>query len=973
MDKMGSSRLSGLFARLADRLRWVLALVQVSSVSAARWVDAFWGYDVFIAHRRADAAEYANAIFNKLTAERITAFIDREVYGPGDSLLIATRRHVAKSALFLLLGSPELLSVRKPVDWVEREIDTYLSSHAADPKLILVDFGGTIETAMASQDAYAPGANPILGQLAPFLRIQEEMLALSQTPSEQVLDAVRRNLKGRRRDRNRLRFFETAAAILVLLLLAAVTLGLVAWQQKNLALEEAARARASLIWNRLESRTNFLQPAQIDALWELASEQSPQRAWWQLVYGRPSIQTAFLRQLAEDRTLVLRFARLPDPVLRAFGLHLPDEKARSMLGLLLGALRDTTEPDELRSLALAIRALPIQLTEEHEQTARCLILDRFKNIPPVLVEDQARMLRSLAIAAQALHLKLTAEQARVALTPILHLIDKTTVINPRMFRPLIEAVQALPTRPTDEQGEAILRPVLDTLADRVWATDEDVSRTLAWTVKVLAPKLSSSKAQETVARVFEILEASADLVSLRVLWETVPVLLSNLELNQQHPLLQQFLRFFSDTADPLALSSMAPVLQALLTDEQRETALTHLLQVLRSPHGFDELNLIAQEIRALPLRLTRDQTREALEPLLSSAKDVNAMSGLAQTVEGLASQLQLEQAQTMLGPVVNDGVDTLENSTSLDEFGALAQLLRALRLQLTDERAQTALQRASDTIGTTLAITPQGCGPPCPLGKVAWMVETYGSKLSTAQVRATLAPLLSAFEVTTDPNTLQALAQMIAALPLTGEQENALLIHVLDVMSRHPDDWSVVGILAQTIHILPVRLNDQQARAALRYVMDALKRYSELTTLNLTATEPLRLLSQAMRALAPKLPTEVRGDNLEILRAGLGSAANAKFALAWATALNAFLPPMQPAAYIDVIVDELKYPTAAIRDGDALDGTSVSATDLLLHELHMHFPDTKELQAENMQETLTWIVNTYPSIDLIRPPVRPRP
>jgi hypothetical protein len=97
------------------------------------WVDAFWGYDVFIAHRRADAAEYAHKLYEALTAQRISCFIDRAVYGPGDSLAVATQRHVQKSTVFVLLGSPELLSSRKPVDWVEEEVNTYLGSFDPNP------------------------------------------------------------------------------------------------------------------------------------------------------------------------------------------------------------------------------------------------------------------------------------------------------------------------------------------------------------------------------------------------------------------------------------------------------------------------------------------------------------------------------------------------------------------------------------------------------------------------------------------------------------------------------------------------------------------------------------------------------------------------------------------------------------------------------------------------------------------------
>ena len=91
------------------------------------WVDAFWGYDVFIAHRRVDAAEYAQKYYDALKAQRISCFIDRAVYGPGDYLAVATKRHVRKSTVFVLLGSPEILSSRKPKDWVEEEVNEYLA------------------------------------------------------------------------------------------------------------------------------------------------------------------------------------------------------------------------------------------------------------------------------------------------------------------------------------------------------------------------------------------------------------------------------------------------------------------------------------------------------------------------------------------------------------------------------------------------------------------------------------------------------------------------------------------------------------------------------------------------------------------------------------------------------------------------------------------------------------------------------
>lgn len=135
-----------------------LALV---GVSVSRWVDGWWGYDVFIAHRRADAAQYAVELHDKLRAEKISCFIDRVVYGPGDSLLLATRQHVAKSSLFLLGGSPELLKLRRHVDWVEEEIKTYFRTHRQNPKVMLIDFDKVIANALEREGGAAAASHPI--------------------------------------------------------------------------------------------------------------------------------------------------------------------------------------------------------------------------------------------------------------------------------------------------------------------------------------------------------------------------------------------------------------------------------------------------------------------------------------------------------------------------------------------------------------------------------------------------------------------------------------------------------------------------------------------------------------------------------------------------------------------------------------------------------------------------------------------
>lgn len=226
---------------IAATLATVQRAIRRSRLSAWRWVDALWGYDVFIAHRRSDAAGYAHALYERLTAERISCFIDRIVYVPGDSLFVATSRHVAKSTVLIVVGSPDVLDVRRPVDWIEREIETYLATHEADPKIVLIDFGATIENALAVDMA----SNSIVKQVEPFIRLAEPISGLSSQVSESVLAAVRSNLDGRRRDRTRLQLFRGIAAVLSIFFLVAALLGVYAWQQKDAAEAETARARAN--------------------------------------------------------------------------------------------------------------------------------------------------------------------------------------------------------------------------------------------------------------------------------------------------------------------------------------------------------------------------------------------------------------------------------------------------------------------------------------------------------------------------------------------------------------------------------------------------------------------------------------------------------------------------------------------------------------------------------------------------------
>jgi hypothetical protein len=208
----------------------------------AKWIDGLWGYDLFIAHRRADASGYAGRLFAILAERRIACFIDQNIYNAGDSLAVATRRHVSKSTILLLIASPELLRVRRPTDWVEEEISEYLRTHPKNPKIIVIDFGNTISNALLRDDQNSLSEHPIISKIHQFIILPQDLQSLSHDPSEAVFSAIERQLDGRRRDRSRVRIFQYISAALLLLLLFVGALGLVARRQQQLAEERLNEA-----------------------------------------------------------------------------------------------------------------------------------------------------------------------------------------------------------------------------------------------------------------------------------------------------------------------------------------------------------------------------------------------------------------------------------------------------------------------------------------------------------------------------------------------------------------------------------------------------------------------------------------------------------------------------------------------------------------------------------------------------------
>lgn|GEM_PF-6619249 len=203
----------------------------ISSPSGA--IDRLFGYDVFVAHRRVDAAAYAALLIQRLDQEKLSTFIDVREYGPGDELSASTLRHIRKATMLVVLGSPATLAPRTP-DWVLAEIDAYWAANSGEALHVLpIDFGGTLAT--------GSDQSVVAARLRDVIRLDQPLAALDQTPSSAVIEAITRQFRNRRRATVRLRVFQGIAGVLSALLLASLAAGWLA----NRALDDARRNLAA--------------------------------------------------------------------------------------------------------------------------------------------------------------------------------------------------------------------------------------------------------------------------------------------------------------------------------------------------------------------------------------------------------------------------------------------------------------------------------------------------------------------------------------------------------------------------------------------------------------------------------------------------------------------------------------------------------------------------------------------------------
>jgi hypothetical protein len=694
-------------------------------------------------------------------------------------------------------------------------------------------------------------------------------------------------------------------------------------KDRKRAEQRLAEANASLIWSQLEfDNKDELKPHEIDGLWNLTTAEPPTRA-------------AFLEQLNGNRSLVLKLARCPEVVFRAFGINLTDEQAQTVLGSVLTVFENTTDPEALWSLARTVRALEVQLSDDQASMALARIRGAFDHA------DSTITLETLSDAARLLSFALNRDGMSNALAVV---IDKVSRFNnPRMIASVVKIMRQFPIPTTHLQERQTFGPIFQS--------------TLHAAIDPIDPEL----------------------LSVVISAEQVPSL--TLDLDQATTVLRRVLIAAASTTNPEELTALTNVLRNLpieLNTSQVQEVLDPILRLMMNTKYTKTLDSLVDAVQNLTPKLAPKQALSVLDMLINILRDVSAEHptrsgefassmlswGIAHTVENLVPRLDRYQVQSALDPLL-----AILGRSSGETAGAAVWTMGAIAPKLTAEQAQTALHAILDAFPRLIDNSD--------LSEMN-NVGDLGRQLTIEQGSAVLIRIVDVFGSSSRSEALLASAQMLPSLPVapSSEQVRAMLDHLLRVLKQE-DDSQAVGSLASVFPILAPGLKAEQANIALIGIFDALKRP--------TNRYVRRVLALAMHAVAPKLRREERGSALRVASSGLGMAGSAMEAVAWARAREVLIRDQAVSEYIQQIVETLEYPNSALEEKNGSIATNVArrsssgaeppntATEYLLNSLHEHLNNTRVPESINLKDSLSWIADNYPDIELARPPQQPAP
>lgn len=306
-----TSRLTTLYQRTTD----ALSELRFGSIR-----DSLFGYDLFISYDFDEAGDFAEKL--KSLAEASTpplrCFLDREDFSIGDELTEAARRRLRMSRHLAVIVTP---GVGQPDSWVPKELEIFTAGGERKlDRIAPLNVAGALQKLPADADVrrYLPFSEGPQGEKSMLFHPISQS-ELEEGPSPETLQRLQSFVGARRIDRIRLRFFQAASAVLLVLTAIAVGLAVVADRQRQQAQRARDQALAAL---RTQSRmlldfsTSARQSgdtlgASLLALEGLPDERSGdavRRAWPYV----PELERQLFDHAARLRDLALLPVRLPD-------------------------------------------------------------------------------------------------------------------------------------------------------------------------------------------------------------------------------------------------------------------------------------------------------------------------------------------------------------------------------------------------------------------------------------------------------------------------------------------------------------------------------------------------------------------------------------------------------------------------------------------------------------------------------------
>ena len=193
--------------------------------------------DIFISYAHLDGGTYAAGLADELQKRGFSCFIDRLGTEPGRNLPLSLRRKIRRCAMLVVIGT-ERAGTRKTI---EDEIKEFMKN-GRRTAVVPVDFNGSV---------YHACWYPLIEGIA--LEAEKSSTALeSGNPSPSVVSRIEKQFSYARHKQRLHRATLGTAALLVLVILAAISAGAyarnqlaVATQASNIAAQERAQAVAS--------------------------------------------------------------------------------------------------------------------------------------------------------------------------------------------------------------------------------------------------------------------------------------------------------------------------------------------------------------------------------------------------------------------------------------------------------------------------------------------------------------------------------------------------------------------------------------------------------------------------------------------------------------------------------------------------------------------------------------------------------